>query len=233
MAPRPGAAPDAVRSFSDFAAAEARSIRESTLPSSCPLRFSISSSMWWRSHGCGGELHPVGLFVEADPEPEVLGLDVEFAFHGDDVRRHEQQPAGGGGRGVFGQRGEGIVLAQDLAGEEGQDGAELAAGDGAADAGRAGAEGAAAASSIFSMAGLSITAKLWVLALAQEARSTTRTEESRRSRAASRPVMSWTCGTETSAMQPQVVDGGADLRRAQRRARRASAGPPWTRPAPS
>ena len=55
-------------------------------------------------------------------------------------------------------------------------------------------------SSIFSIAGWSMTAKLWVLALDQEARSTTRTEESRRSRAASSPVMSWTCGTEMSAM---------------------------------
>ncbi len=59
-------------------------------------------------------------------------------------------------------------------------------------------------SSIFSMAGLSITAKLWVLALAQDARSTTSTDESRRSRAASSPVIWWTWCTDSSARRRRL-----------------------------
>ncbi len=47
--------------------------------------------------------------------------------------------------GAFGEGGEGIVLAEDLAGQECQDRAQLAAGDGAADAGRRRADRATAA----------------------------------------------------------------------------------------
>ena len=177
MAPRPGAAPRApTRSLQRLA------------PRPRPFHQGIDVAQQLAAEvfdlvqhvvpqpGRGGELHTVGLLVQADPEPEVRGFDVEFALHGDDVRRHQQQPPGGGGRGVLGERGEGIVLAQDLAGEEGQDGAQLAAGDGAADAGRAGADrcrGGSRAS--FPWRAASMTAKLCVFALAQEARSTTRT----------------------------------------------------------
>ena len=58
----------------------------------------------------GGELHPVGLLVQADPEPEVGGVDVELALDVDDVGRDQQQPAG---RVV-----ERVELAEHLAGEE-------------------------------------------------------------------------------------------------------------------
>ena len=58
-----------------------------------------------------------------------LTLDVH------DVRGHEQEPAGRRCGGPFGEGREGIVLAKDLAGQERKDGAQLAPGDGAADAG--------------------------------------------------------------------------------------------------
>ncbi len=41
----------------------------------------------------GGELHPVGLLVQAHPEPEVVRVDVELALDVDDVGRDQQQPA--------------------------------------------------------------------------------------------------------------------------------------------
>ena len=82
--------------------------------------------------GRRGELHPVGLLVKADPEPEIVRINVELALHGDDVRSHQQEPAGRRRFRVRGERGEGIVLAQDLARQEGKHSPELAAGDGAA-----------------------------------------------------------------------------------------------------
>ena len=45
----------------------------------------------------GGELHAVGLLVEADPEAEVGRVDAELALDVDDVGGHQQQPAGVGG----------------------------------------------------------------------------------------------------------------------------------------
>ena len=45
------------------------------------------------------ELHPVGLLVQAHPEPEVARVDVQLALGRDDVRRDQQQPAGLVGRG--------------------------------------------------------------------------------------------------------------------------------------
>ena len=41
----------------------------------------------------GGELDPVGLLVQADPEPEVVRVGVQLALDVDDVRSDEQQPA--------------------------------------------------------------------------------------------------------------------------------------------
>ena len=41
----------------------------------------------------GRELHPVGLLVQAHPEPEVARRHVEPALDVGDVRRHEEQPA--------------------------------------------------------------------------------------------------------------------------------------------
>ncbi len=38
------------------------------------------------------ELHPVGLFVEAHPQPEVGRVDAELALGRDDVGCHEQEP---------------------------------------------------------------------------------------------------------------------------------------------
>ncbi len=69
----------------------------------------------------GGELDPVGLLVEADPEPEVGGVGAELALDVDDVRRHQQQPAG--------RLVERIELAEDLGGEEAEQQPDLAAGD--------------------------------------------------------------------------------------------------------
>ena len=41
-----------------------------------------------------GELHPVGLLVQAHPEPEVARVDVQLPLGLHDVGRDEQQPAG-------------------------------------------------------------------------------------------------------------------------------------------
>ena len=70
------------------------------------------------------ELHPVRLLVQAHPEPEVVRRDGEGALGGDDVGGDEQQPA----RGALGPR-ERLELAEDLAGQERQDTAELHRGD--------------------------------------------------------------------------------------------------------
>ena len=73
----------------------------------------------------GGELHPVGLLVEADPEPEVGGVGAELALDVDDVGRHQQQPAG--------RLVERVELAEHLGGEEAEQQPDLAAGDPGAD----------------------------------------------------------------------------------------------------
>ena len=83
------------------------------------------SIMWSRSHGHRGELHAVGLLVHADPEPEVGRVDAELALDLDEVGGDQHQ-LGGAARGE-------VVLAEDLARHEGQQGAGLAAGDLAAD----------------------------------------------------------------------------------------------------
>ena len=79
------------------------------------------------------ELHPVGLLVQADPEPEVRRVDAELGLGVQHVGRHQQQAGGAVG-------GE-VVLAQDPAGQEGGERANLGTGDLAADTqhqGRAG-----------------------------------------------------------------------------------------------
>ena len=107
----------------------------------------ISPSRWSRSQGTRGELGAVRLLVQAHPEPEVVGLHVEFALHVDDVRGDEQQPAAAvrARRQVAGGRGEGLVLAEDPGGQERQQHAQLDAGDLAADGAEDGAAGGAAA----------------------------------------------------------------------------------------
>ena len=72
----------------------------------------------------GRELHAVGLLVQAHPEPEVGRVDLEFAFDGDDVRRHEQEPSGGTVGAVVR-----IELAEHLARQEREDRTDLDAGD--------------------------------------------------------------------------------------------------------
>ena len=129
---------------------------------------------------------------------------------------------------------EGIVLAQDLAGKEGQHSAELAAGDGPLTLAAApGLMVPRRFSSIFSMAGLSMTAKLCVLALDQEARSTTRTVGVAQVPGGIKAgdVMDVRHGSVRQSAQ--LVDGVADLGGAQDRARRESGGLPWTRRGPS
>ena len=77
----------------------------------------------------GGELGAVRLLVQADPQPEVVRVHVEFPLDVDDVRGDEQQPSGAGlagaGRdGTCGQlaggRREGLVLAEHAGRQEGQ-----------------------------------------------------------------------------------------------------------------
>ena len=87
--PRAQARCSAVRSFPlSLAAATAaltaccsRSPSVSALSTSAAESSPICSSMWCAQPGRRGELHPVGLLVQADPEPEVLRLHVEFALH--------------------------------------------------------------------------------------------------------------------------------------------------------
>jgi hypothetical protein len=76
-----------------------------------------------------------------------MGLDVELALHVHDVRRDEEEPAAAvlTGREFPRGRGEGLVLAEDPGGQEGQQHAQLDAGDLAADGAENGsARGAAA-----------------------------------------------------------------------------------------
>ena len=75
-----------------------------------------------------GELHPVGLLVQADPEPEVVRVGVQLALDVHDVGRHEQQPPL-----LAGLLVEGVELAEHLRAEEAEHRAELDAGDPRAD----------------------------------------------------------------------------------------------------
>ena len=91
----------------------------------------------------GGELDPVGLLVEADPQPEVGRVGLELALGVHDVRRDEEQPADSTASGLPGER---VELAEHLAGEEAEQGADLEPGDPGADRlGRARRRGAATA----------------------------------------------------------------------------------------
>ena len=74
-----------------------------------------------------GELDPVGLLVQADPEPEVVRVGLELALDVHDVRRDQQQPAVGGV--------ERVELAEHLRGEEAEHAADLGAGEPGADRG--------------------------------------------------------------------------------------------------
>ncbi len=88
----------------------------------------------------GGELDPVGLLVQADPEPEVAGGEAELALHRDDVRGDEQQSATGrqlprpGVVDPVDPGIEGVELAEHLGREVAEQGADLDPGDPGADA---------------------------------------------------------------------------------------------------
>jgi hypothetical protein len=81
--------------------------------------------------GHRGELGPVSLLVQAHPPAEVVRVDPEFALDHHDVRRDQGQPAGRrdavGRAGV--RRQEKLVLAEDPAGQIGEDQPGLDAGD--------------------------------------------------------------------------------------------------------
>ncbi len=204
MAPRPGALPVVERSLRERAAAEARSISESTLPSRWPLRLSISDSMWWRSQGAAANwtrcvcscrqtqsLKSSGGTWSSRSTATMLG-----ATSSSRPPAGALEPSASAAKGSYWPR---TLLDRNARTAPSwlpvMAPLTLAA---------AGLTLPRRLSSILSMAGLSITAKLCVLALAQLARSTTRTEESRRSRAASRPVISWTYGTEASARRRRL-----------------------------
>ena len=72
-----------------------------------------------------GELHPVGLLVQAHPEPEVRGVDLELALDVDDVGRDQQEPAVG--------LVERVELAEHAARHEAEQTADLGGGDPGAD----------------------------------------------------------------------------------------------------
>ncbi len=232
MAPRLGAVPPAVRSFSDFAAAEARSIRESTLPSSWPLRFSISSSMWWRSQGAAANCTRWVCSCRQTQSRKSAGSTLSsrstaMMFGATSNRR----PAAGAEE--FSASAEnGSYWPRTLLERNARMAPSWLPVMAPLTLAAPGFRVPRRPSSIFSIAGLSITAKLWVLALAQDARSTTRTEESRRSRAASRPVMSWTCGTARSAIRRRFSTAAA-ISAGSRVGPGASAGRRWRPQAPS
>src|SRR4051812_34366537 len=78
----------------------------------------------------GGELHAVGLLVQADPEPEVRLVDVELLLHVHDVGRDEQQAARRRGDAVGRGAGvEGVELPEHLRGHEPEQAADLQAVD--------------------------------------------------------------------------------------------------------
>ena len=85
--------------------------------------------------GHRGELHPVGLLVQADPEAEVGRVDVELALDGDDVRRHQQQPTA---RLTVDPREERVELAEHLRREIAEQCAHLDAGHPGPDPGHRG-----------------------------------------------------------------------------------------------
>ena len=198
--PRPGAAPEPARSLRAFAAAAARSMIESTLPSRCPLRSSISSSMWWRSQGAAANCTRWVCSCRHTQSRKSSGATLssrstEMMFGATSSSR----PAAGAVE--FSASAEnGSYWPRTLLERNARIAPSWLPVMAPPTLAAPGLTVPRRPSSIFSMAGWSITAKLCVLALAHEARSTTRTEESRRSRAASSPVMSWTCGTEMSAI---------------------------------
>ena len=136
----------------------------------------------------GGELHAVGLLVQAHPQPEVARVGAELALDVDDVGGHEQQPAVGGV--------ERVELAQHLAGQEAEQPADLDAGDPRADGqGRAG--GRLLRRRACRPAAPTRWRKASALAWIQPGRSTTRTGAVWS--AATRPVKSRTSAVERSA----------------------------------
>ena len=138
--------------------------------------------------GHRGELHPVGLLVQAHPQPEVGGVGLELALDVDDVGRDEQEAAG---RVV-----ERVELAEDLAAEEAEQPAHLGAGDLGADRRRR-SRWAASCRCSLSTTGPSRVANASALACTHPARSTTSTGAVRS--AAARPVNSRTSAVDRSA----------------------------------
>ena len=65
------------------------------------------------------ELHPMGLLVQAHPEPEVARRHLQLPFDVHDGRGHEQQPA------LLPRLREDLVLTEHLAGEPGEHRADL------------------------------------------------------------------------------------------------------------
>ena len=146
-----------------------------------------------------GELHPVGLLVQAHPEPEVVRVGAELALDVDDVGRHQQQPAVLAGTFV-----EGVELAEHLRAEEAQHRAQLGAGDPRADGlGRASPARPGRWSASRSAAPIS-AAKPSVLAWIQPGRSTTSTGAVRS--VATRPVNSRTSGRGAVGALAQLLD---------------------------
>ncbi len=80
----------------------------------------------------GGELHAVGLLVQADPQPEVIRVDAQLPLHLDDVGRDEQQAAGAGA-GLVVLAARDVVLTEHLGGQEAQQRTDLGAGDASTD----------------------------------------------------------------------------------------------------
>ena len=189
MAPLPGVSPDTVRSFRERAAADARSISESTLPRRWPLRLSISLSMWCRSQGAAANCTRCVCSCRQTQSRKSSGVTLSsrstaMMFGATSSNRPPDgavEPSASAAKGSYWPR---TLLERNASTAPSwlpvMAPLTLAA---------PGLMVPLRFSSIRSMAGLSMTAKLWVFALAQDARSTTRTEESRRSRAASRPVM--------------------------------------------
>ena len=81
--------------------------------------------------GHRGELGPVGLLVQADPAAEVAGVHAQLPLDHHDVGRDQRQAPGRGilAGGVRVGRQEQLVLAEDPAGQVGEDQARLHPGD--------------------------------------------------------------------------------------------------------
>ena len=172
----------------------------------------ISPSRWSAQPGHRGELHPVGLLVQAHPEPEVVRVDAELALDVHDVGRDQQQPAG--------RRVERVELAEHLAGEEAEQPADLGAGDPGADRVGEPATARFLPDAACRRSGASTVAKPSAFACTQPARSTTRTGAVRS--AASSPVKSRTSPVERFAPVAELGDrrgglGAGDLAGRRRR----------------